>query len=451
MTSLRTDVVVVGAGLAGLAAARALRKAGCDVVVLEARDRVGGRIWNRRLDDGTVLSAGGTWLGAGQHRMFALCDELGLETYPHSHAGSKILRIGGRNHRYAGLAPGIGAFALASLGVALKRLERMAMSLPLDRPWDAPKAHRLDAQTLGAWIEARRNVPSADARELLATTMTLLFSVDPREVSLLGALVLARGGNGFEYYIESTKTETHLVDGGVPEVATRMGAALERSLHLGCPVRCIRQDDRGVEVVSDNVRVTAGRAVVAAPPPLAARIDFEPALPPAHSALLARMLPGTMIRVHTVYPEPFWRADGLSGEAASVGSLLPVTIDQTPRVGRPGVLSSYAFGPGAIRAAAMSAEARRRSFLGALAECFGGRAAEPAHYLETDWQAEPWSLGGMIGHFVPGALTSFGTALREPAGRVHWAGAERATEMHGLMEGAVRSGERTAADVLAAA
>src|SRR5437868_11174727 len=169
MPAMRTDVVIIGAGLAGLAAARAVRKGGFDVVVLEARDRVGGRIWNRTLEDGGTLSVGGTWLGAGQHRMFALCAELGLETYPHSHTGNKILRIGGRNHRYSGLAPRIGVLALASLGIAFKRLQRMAMRVPLERPWDAPDADTLDARTLGAWIDSRRNVPSQAARDLLST------------------------------------------------------------------------------------------------------------------------------------------------------------------------------------------------------------------------------------------------------------------------------------------
>ena len=449
---INADVVVIGAGFAGLAAARRLSAAGATVAVLEARDRVGGRVWNRTLEDGTVLSVGGTWLGAGQHRMFALCDELGLEVYPHGHAGKKLMRLAGRTVRYSGRAPAIGALTLASLGIGFARLERLAMSLPLERPWDAPRARELDATTLGAWMASRRNLPSAAARELLETTMTLLFSCDPREVSLLGALVLGRGGGGFDYYIESTRTETHLVHGGVPEVASRMAAALGDAMHLRCPVSRLVQDAGGVEAVSasGDVTVSAKHAIVAAPPPLANRIEYEPELPPAHAQLLARMLPGAITRVLAVYPEPFWRADGLNGESASVGSPLPVTIDQTPRDGHPGVLSCYAFGPGAIKAAAMSPDERRRTFLGELVSCFGPKAATPTLYCETDWRAERWSLGGMIGHFMPGALTGFGQALREPAGRIHWAGSEHATEMHGLMEGAVRSGERAADAILAA-
>jgi monoamine oxidase len=155
-----------------------------------------------------------------------------------------------------------------------------------------------------------------------------------------------------------------------------------------------------------------------------------------------------MIRMHAVYEQPFWRRDGLTGESAATSSALPVTIDQTPRSGSPGVLSSYAFGPGAVAAASLPAAERRVLFLDALAARFGRAAASPLAYLETDWQAEPWSLGGMIGHFAPGVLTSYGHALREPVGRIHWAGSERATRMHGLMEGAVLSGERAAAEVL---
>jgi monoamine oxidase len=448
VSAREADVCVVGAGLAGLAAARALVAGGCNVVVLEARDRVGGRIWNRTLEDGTVLSAGGSWLGRGQDRMFALCRELGLETYPQNHRGDKILAIGGKTLRYSGAVPRMNPLAILSLGLAFAKLKRMQRKLPLEAPWLAPQAQSLDARTLGDWLSSRMNVPSADARALLDTTMTLLFCCDPSEVSLLGSLVLARGGNGFEYYTDSKATETHLVDGGVPEVADRMAAALTGAVCFDSPVRRIAQDGDGATVHAGTHDVRARYVVVAAPPVLAGRIAYEPALPADTSHLLAAMPAGFMLRVQAVYEQPFWRRDGLTGESAATESVLPVSIDQTPMSGSPGVLSCYAFGPTGAKLATLPAAERRSLFLHELVMRFGPEAASPIGYLETDWQAEPWSLGGMISHFMPGALTSWGPALRRPVGRIHWAGAERATEMHGLMEGAVRSGERAAAEIL---
>jgi monoamine oxidase len=448
MERLRTDYVVVGAGFAGLATAKRLQDRGKSVALIEARDRVGGRVWNRTADDGTVVSVGGTWLGKQQSRMFQLARELGLEVYPQYDEGDAVMLIGGRTRRYRGL-PKIGVFALASLGLAFWRLDHMVKRLPLDAPWTAGDARALDSRTLGAWIHSRWNVPSATARKLLDTTMTTLFCVDPDEVSLLGSMVLARGGGSFEYYVDASITETHLVEGGAPEIATRLAAKLGDAVHLASPVTRIRQTGEGVEVVSDRLTVEARRVIVAAPPFLAGRIEYDPMLREGHAQLLRRMLSGSAIRGITIYDEPFWRKQGLSGMSVAPDLLVPVALDQSPRSGTPGILSSYMFGPAAVSAAGLDATARREIWLSALAARFGAQALEPRAHLETDWAAERWSLGGMIAHFAPGVLTNFGEALREPAGRIHWAGAERATEMHGLMEGAVRSGERAADEVVA--
>jgi monoamine oxidase len=446
MERIRTDYCVVGAGLAGLAAARRLRDRGKSVALLEARDRVGGRVWNRSATDGTVVSVGGTWLGKRQDRMFALCREHGLEVYPQYERGDTIMHLDGTNRRYQGV-PKVGLFGLASLGVAFWRLDRMVKRLPIEAPWKASGARALDSQTLGAWLGSRWNVPSATARKLINTTMTTLFCVDPDEVSLLGALVLARGGGSFEYYVDSTITETHLVDGGAPELAVRLAAKLSEALHLSSPVRSITQSSAGVEVFSDQLTVDARRVIVATPPFLASRIQYDPALPAAQTQLLRRLLSGSAMRGITIYDEPFWRNDGLSGMSVAPDLPVPVALDQSPRSGNPGILSSYMFGPQAVRAAALEPEERRDVWLRALAARYGAKALSPRAHLETDWAAEEWSLGGMIAHFAPGVLTNFGQALHESAGRIHWAGAERATEMHGLMEGAVRSGESAADDV----
>lgn len=441
---------MVGAGFAGLAAARRLTQAGLDVVVVEARDRAGGRSWNRTLPDGTVLSVGGTWLGVGQDRMFALCREVGLETYPQYEQGEQILRLGGKNHRYRGMIPDINPWAVVVLGLMFKRLDSMANRLPVDAPWQAHDARAWDEQTLGDWISSPFNVPSATARDLARMFMTVLFCTDPAEVSLLGALAMARGGGGLGYYTDTARTETHLVAGGAPALADRLADELGDAMHLSSPVRRIAQADGHVEVGSDTLGVRARRVIVATPPVLASRIDFDPMLPDAHGHLLRRVVPGAVLRVHTVYDRPFWRAEGLSGQAASPQSAVSVTIDQSPPTGM-GVLSSYAFGPRALAMARLDPRRRRELWLRSLAEYLGPEASVPIEYLETDWSAEEWSLGGMMGHFAPGILTTYGPMLRRPAGRVHWANSESATRMHGLMEGAVRSGEFAADEVLAAA
>ena len=385
------DVCVVGAGFAGLAAATRLAGAGREVVVLEARDRVGGRSWNREVADGTVLSVGATWLGKDQTRMFALCKDVGLSTYEQYHLGDTVLRLDGKNHRYRGMAPRINPLTLASMGLGLQRLERIAKSVPIESPWEARRARSLDARTVGGWIQSKANVPSATARAVIDTMMTVLFCCDPAEVSLLGATVLAGGGGSFNYYLDSAITETHLVDGGVPELAIRLAAALGDAMRLGAPVRAITQSATGVEVVSDEMIVKAQHVIVATPPGHAGRIAYDPPLPNAHAHLLAGMGHGAIIRGLAVYDRPFWRDDGLTGQATVMGAPVPVTIDQTPASGSPGVLSSYAFGPGAHQMARLSPAERRSEWLEILAQAFGSRARSPELYHETDWSAEEWS------------------------------------------------------------
>ena len=271
--------------------------------------------------------------------MFELCRELGAEVYPQYDRGDTVLHLDGANRRYQGY-PKVGLFPLVSLGLAFWRLDRMVKRLPLDEPWKASGARALDSLTLGAWFGSAWNVPSATARKLIDTTMTTLFCVDPAEVSLLGSFVLARGGGSFEYYVDSTITETHLVDGGAPELAVRLAAKLGDALHLSSPVRSIMQSSAGVEVFSDQLTVEARRVIVATPPLLASRIEYDPALPDAQSQLLRRMLSGSAIRGITIYDQPFWRNDGLSGMSVALGSPVPVALDQSPRSGNPGILSS---------------------------------------------------------------------------------------------------------------
>ena len=475
MQRREADVCVVGAGFAGLAAARHLRNRHKTVVVLEARGRAGGRVWAKTLDNGTTVSVGGTWIGAGQDRIRALVSEVNLGLYrqyqggvdpddpddplnPCEDGAESVLHLDGKNQRYKGLFVPIGMTNLAVLGFGLEQLKALTATVPLERPWETPHARKLDGQTLGGWIESL-HVPTEKARALLRASMRLLFSAEPEEVSLLGSLVLARGGldKAFEYYANEQYTETHLVDGdggGVPEVAVRLGRALGDALMTSVPVRCIRQSDAGVEVMGDGVTVRAKYAIVTAPPVLAARIDYQPVLPVAYGQLMRKIPAGAIWRFLAVYDTPFWRAQGLSGMSVAPDSPVPVSIDQCPKPGPDGqpsvgVLSCYSVGPKADDMSRMDPATRQLTCLRELATRFGDPALHPVAFSETDWSTEPWSCGGMIGYFPPGVLTSYGHVIREPWGRVHWAGTERATEMHGLIEGAIRSGERTADEVIA--
>jgi monoamine oxidase len=467
------DVCIVGAGFAGLAAAHYLLDNAplSDVLVLEARDRAGGRVWNKPASDGTIVSAGGTWIGRDQHRMLDLVRKVGLKVYPQyegdvdpddpddplnpfDHGGETILRLDGINQRYKGLWAPIGIDALASLGLALEQLQAIAKTVPMDKPWQAPDAHSLDQQTLGEWLSSSLNVPFEKAQILLRASMSTLFACDPAEVSLLGSMLLARGGgkDGFQYYIDSSITEQWLVDGGAPEVARRLGELLGDTLRLSTPVRRILRTDDGVEVFSDHIAVRAKHVIVAAPPIVASQIEYDPPLPGAHSQLLRKMPPGAIWKFVAVYDKPFWRAKGLTGQTTAPQSLVPVSIDASPKTpddgsDPKGELACFAIGKAAIELERMSAEDRQRTVLHELALRLGDEAANPIGYSETNWSTEQWTLGGMMAHFTTGVLTSYGVALHEPVGRIYWAGTERATEMHGLMEGAVRSGEKTASDV----
>jgi monoamine oxidase len=451
MQTRDADFCVIGAGFAGLAAARRLADTGHSVVVLEARDRVGGRVWTRPYFDGLPIDVGGTWIGAGHDRLHAWVREAGLETYPTHDEGENILVTGGKARRFCGGIPNIDPYSLAIIGVTIKRIEWMAQSLRLDEPWRGKQAREWDAHSLRSWFDSFLNVPSDTARQFLSTMLATLFCVDASEVSLLNALYLARAW-GSILYAGGTKDGANqaLVVGGMQPVAEQVARKLGDAVHPQAPVRTIKQDAAGVEIVSDAITVRARRAIVATPPLLASQIAYEPALPIAHAQLLQRCPPGTIIRAIVAFDEPFWRRDGLTGESLAPGHVCPLSIDQSPRAGTPGIISIYSAGPPALRMATLDPAERRAVFLKHLTTRFGPKAARPIHYLETNWCAERWSQGGMIAHFPPGVLTTYGKSLRAPAGRLHWANTETATHMSAFIDGAIRSGERAADEVLAA-
>ncbi|HET7654099.1 MAG TPA: FAD-dependent oxidoreductase [Acidimicrobiales bacterium] len=446
--TLDADVCVVGAGYAGLVAARRVARAGRSVVVLEARDRVGGRVWTDTLPSGAVVDRGAGWLGPGHSTMFALAAEYGIETYRTHVAGAHLLLHGGTVRRYTGLIPKISPLAVAAIAWNQFRIDRMARRVPVDAPWDAPKASEWDRMTLADFM-AKVPIRSAAGRDLFDMAVRGLFTGPFEETSFLHLLFLVRAHGSINtlFSIEGGAQE-NLVDGGAAGIATRIAAELGDAVRLSAPVRAISDDGDGVLVRADGVSARAAHVIVTIPPGLVPDIAFTPSLPDDRLALYRAAVAGPESKTLVVYDEPFWRADGFSGQAAEPGSASEVTIDASPRSGRPGVLASFTFGAVAERVDALAPADRRAAVLDALVRRFGPKAGDPVDYVETAWWKQDWTRGCSMAHFPPGLLTTHGHLLRVPYGRVHWAGTETSTDHHGAMEGAVRSGERAAAEVL---
>ena len=443
-----TDVCVVGAGYAGLTAATRLAAVGQEVVVLEARDRVGGRVFTESLGDGAWIDRGGAWLGPGQDRAYALAAEVGVGTYPSYVAGRSVIVIDDRPRRYRGTIPfALGPLALLDLARAMRRLNRAARQVPRDAPWQAERAGDLDATTIADWL--RDNVRTRRSHTLLRLTLNDLFTADPATVSLLGALHLVSSHGSIERLVsgEGGNQQDRIV-GGSQAIPLRLAEALGDAVHLSSPVTAVAQDGGGVVVSASGTSVRARRVILAVPPALAAEIRFDPPLPERRARLLESMPAGPIFKFSLLYDDAWWREEGLSGQSVAPESPITLTLDACAAETPPGILNAFASGPPAKDVARLDPSERRRLVVDEVARRLGPRTASLSDFHEQDWAAEPWTRGCFMSHFAPGVLTELGPALRVPCDRIHWAGTETAEVTYGGIDGAIRSGERAAQEVL---
>ena len=445
----RYDVIVIGAGLSGLVCARTLQHAGKDVLVLEARDRVGGRTLSQDIGRAT-FDLGGQWLGPGQRRLIGLVDELDLQTFPTHAAGKNLLVVDGRTTVYRGTIPRISPVGLAQLGAALARLEVAGWLTSAEHPWRSLDAQRRDAQTAESFGSA---LHAPTARAAFDAAVRTVFGAEARQMSQLFVSWYSRAGGGL--------VNLAAVDGGAQERRFVRGAqALSTGLaqrlrpgtiRLECPVTAVIQSAGRVTLKTDREHYSAANTVVAVPPAVARNIEFEPKLPAGKARLLRDAAMGSAVKLMILYEHAFWRDDGYSGEVVYGSPPLSVVFDNTSHDGAQPALLGFVVGDAARRWKSTDAAARHAAVVDQLAQAFGPNARNYTEFIEHDWTMEPYSGGCPTAALPPGTLSAIGPAHRAPTGRLYWAGTETATEYPGYLEGAIEAGERAAIEILMAA
>lgn len=441
------DYVIVGAGLAGLQAARELERVGASVVIYEARSRVGGRTLNADASmgapEGMALDMGAQWVGPAQTKIMALIGELGLHTERSSHPGRSTWVISGAVRHAKGDLPPLPPLALADVLFNGAKLWSMRRRVPADSPWLTPRASQWDAVDLGTW--SKRHFRTAAGRAMLTMLVTGNLAVETGDISVLAFLTDLAGIGKFR---DSQSAEKWRLREGAQAISFRLAGLISSPVRHE-PVTEVEQADDGVVVRGTSSETRCRRVAVCLPPPNAADLRFHPELPPDRVALLEHMPLGSSIKMQAVYDRPFWRDAGMSGEAFSTDHALSLTYDSSPfDDDKRGVLTGLIVANHARRLSELDRASQEREVLANLQELHGAPAGQPEALILHDWNGEEWSRGCYSSYFAPGVWTRWGHAIRQPCGRVHWGGTETSPEWNGYMEGAVRSGMRVATEMI---
>lgn len=438
------DVVIVGAGLAGLAAARNLHHAGKEVIVLEASHRIGGRVLTHKLADGDCFDLGAQWIGLGMSRMYALVEEFNLHTFPQYSAGQKLF-LGDSSYSGNDLFLALPANSQAELASVARQLDELSCLVDLKQPSATPGAIVWDRMNIEQWIDLYLH--TAAARRLFKLLLRDLFSAELSEVSLLNLLCETQSSGGFVNEISTSGVLQDRVVEGAQAIADKLALELTPPVQVNCPVRCIEQLADQVAVSTHQKTYSARQVVVAIPPTQIPRIDFRPTLPRQLMRTIQKLRMGSVIKCLALYDRAFWRDSGYMGELYTDPL---IAYDATSASGKHPALVALISGDRAITLSDLPAAERKQAVIEGLVLGFGEAARMPRKFIEYDWVAEPWIEGGYNVFMPPGAMTANFTVpdLSIPIGRIHWAGSDLATEYAGYMEGAIASAELATAEVL---
>ncbi|GME50244.1 hypothetical protein W97_06193 [Neofusicoccum parvum] len=454
------DVAIVGGGLSGLSAAKDLVAAGKSAIVLEARDRVGGRILNAHLSNGGVTEAGAEFVGPTQDRVLQLAAELGLQTFKAYNTGNTTFWNNGTRSTFepggeTGSIPPLDDASLAQLASAQQKLDQMASELDVNAPWNHPNATQWDSETFDTWIGREAGLPTP--RALLTLASTSILSAEPGELSLLYVVsYIAAAGNETEKGTLERLTgvadgaqESRIV-GGTQLLAIKLAERLgSDKIVTNAPVRRIEEKDGKYLVTADSLTVKAKHVVVAMSPPLASRMIYDPILPAARDQLTQRMPMGSIGKAIAIYDTPFWREDGLNGQVNSDSGVVRSTFDNSPPNATYGAIMGFIEANEMRQMDKLSEDDIKAAVTEDYVRYFGPKAANVKEWVIQRWDLEEFSRGGPVAIAPPGVLSQYGPALREPFGNIHFAGTESSPYWTGYMDGAQRSGERAAKEILA--
>lgn len=441
------DVIIVGGGFAGISAARELHRANKDILVLEARDRLGGRVHSVKILDGIDIELGGQWIGPTQDHMYELVKEYGIKTYPTYDEGYCVLDLNQKISRYKGLIPKVDALSLLYIDRTIKNLDKMAKSISVDSPWTHPKSLEWDSLTLGSYLQ--KTVKRKKAYSILRTGLETVLACSPSEVSLLHTLFYIKSGKNIDTLLNiKNGAQQDRIKGGMQQIIQSMANNFLHNVKFKEAVHSIVQKDNKCHVNTSKATYHSKKVIMAIPPVLASCISYTPLLSINKRQMLQKIPMGTVVKCYAIYKKPFWREKGYSGEAVTdEGSPYQTIFDNGPAHSDYGVLMGFAIADRANKLMQNTLEERKEIMIKTLVKYFGQEAAEIRHYEDKCWADEEYSQGCYAGYLPPGIWTKYQDSLRTIEGHIHWAGTETATIWNGYIEGAVITGIRAAKEI----
>jgi monoamine oxidase len=444
---MQYDVVVIGAGYAGLAAGLALQKAGKNILLLEARNRCGGRILTEYFSEQDYTDLGGQWIGPGHERMYQLAAEFGVDTFSTYESGKSSLLLNGKLKHYKGIIPPLPFFALISLDRAIRKINQLAKTIDLDHPYLSPNAAKWDAMSLQDWM--MQQMKNDTARKMFAVATEAIFATDAATLSFLHALFYIKSSKHIDFLMNINKgAQQDRIKGGAQSICIKMAEALDDAIHYEKVVMQIHQDEHNVTISGQGFSYTATHCIVAVPPAVSTEINYTPAVPETQWQLMKASFMGTVVKCYAVYPSPFWRKQFKNGLVAAPDELTSVVFDNSPFNGSKGILMGFSLAEKAKQLMQHDQATRKEIVKAGFVKMFGAEAANIEYYTDKSFTEEPFTKGCYAGMFTPRILTQLQTSLATPFHRIHWAGTETSIQFNGYMEGAVRSGERAAREIL---